>query len=181
MIRLATVGAATCLLGLASTALAADGPGSSVVFVGGGAGGPFGSAKVRTDGTLTVGGQEKLFVKGIQRKPKLKLAASVSPDFDETPECFELRAGFCLPEPLFRVPGTPKLRTSRKGRASLTFVMPGAVLFENFKDPLQSHQVPFSNGEKVEIEIEGTKKVRNGSVTGPVAITTAVVEVPPTP
>ena len=31
------------------------------------------------------------------------------------------------------------------------------------------------------VEIERTVKVRNGSVTGPVAITRAVVEVPPTP
>lgn len=143
--------------------------------------GPFGSGKVRTDGTLTAGGQETLFVKGIQRKPKLKLAASVSPNYDDSPECFQFKSGICLPEPLFRVPGTPKLRTSPKGRATLTFVMPGAVLFENFKDPLQSHPVPFSDGKKVEIQIEGTKKLRNGSVTGPVAITTAVVEVPPSP
>jgi hypothetical protein len=179
MRRLAAVGAATCVLALASTALAAGGPGSSVVVVGGGAGGLFGRGKVRTDGTLTVGGQETLFVKGIQRKPKLKLEASVSPSYDDSPECFQFKAGFCLPEPLFRVPGTPKLRTSPKGRGTLTFVMPGAVLFENFKDPLQSHPVPFSNGEKIEIEIEGTRKLRNGSATGPVAITTAVVEVPP--
>ena len=58
--------------------------------------------------------------------------------------------------------------------------MPGAVLFENFKDPLQSHPVPFTNGEKVDVDIEGTKKLRNGSATGPVASTTAVVQVPPT-
>jgi hypothetical protein len=32
-----------------------------------------------------------------------------------------------------------------------------------------------------DVEIEGTVKVRNGNVTGPVAITRAVVEVPPPP
>ncbi len=150
------------------------------MVVGGGQGSFFGSGKVRTDGTLTVGGQETLFAKGIPQKPKLKLSASVSPQYDEAPECFRFSVGFCLPEPLFRVPGTPKIKTSRKGRASLSFVMPGAVLFENFKDPLQSHPVPFTNGEKVEVDIEGTKKLRNGSATGPVASTTAVVQLPPT-
>jgi hypothetical protein len=178
----AAAAVAGCFLLLASTALAAGGSGDSGVLTGGGPGGsPFAKGKVRTDGILTVGRQETLFVKGIPRKPKRKLAAAVSPPYDVAPDCFELRSGFCLPEPLFRVPGTPRLRASSKGRGALTFVMPGAVLFENFTDPLQSHPVAFTNGEAVDVEIEGTVKVRNGSVTGPVAITRAVVEVPPTP
>jgi hypothetical protein len=179
-IAIATV--AGCFLALTSTAMGAEGPGDVPVGVGGGSGdSPFGKAKVRTDGTLTIGQQETLFVKRIPRKPKLRLAASVSPPYDATPECFQFNAGFCLPEPLFGVPGTPRMRASSKGRASLTFVMPGAVLFENFNDPIQSHPVSFTNGEAVEVEIEGTFKVRHGSVTGPLADTRAVAEVPSSP
>lgn len=182
MRRAAAASVACCFLALSSTALAAGGSGDSVVVTGGGPGSsPFGRVKIRTDGTLTVGRQETLFVKRIPRKPKRRLAASVSHLYDVVPQCFQLRAGFCLPEPLFRVPGTPRLKASKQGRASLTFLMPAAVLFENFNDPLQSHPVPFTNGEAVEVEIDGTVKVRHGSVTGPVALTRAVVEVPPTP
>ena len=97
MRRLATVAVAGCVLGLASTAVAAGGSGNSVVVVGGGPGGFFGSGKVRTDGMLTVGGQETLFAKGIPQKPKLKLSASVSPQYDEVPECFRFSLVFAFP------------------------------------------------------------------------------------
>lgn len=42
--------------------------------------------------------------------------------------------------------------------------------------------MPFINGEKIEVNIDGTfKRCRNSTVTGPIASTEAVVEVPPAP
>ncbi len=174
MRRLAAAGVAGCLLSIAVAALASG----EVQVEGGYGGGFYERGKVRTDGTLTVGGQETLYVKKIPLKPKLRLVADVYPAV-ENGSCFNFNSGFCLPEPLFRVPGTPKLKANRKGRAKLTFVMPAAVQFDDFKDPLQSHPVPFVNGESVQVDVEGTRKVRNGTVTGPVAVTHAIVEVPP--
>jgi hypothetical protein len=59
--------------------------------------------------------------------------------------------------------------------------MPPGVEFENFSDPLQSHPIYFTNGQQVEISIEGTfKKNKFTTVEGAIADTRALVEVPPT-
>jgi hypothetical protein len=172
-------GALFLAIGLPAVATAAGSINSSTVV---GGGGIFDSGIVRTDGTLTVGGQETLYVKRIPTKPKLRLAASVYPPAVSPGPCVQFPSGFCVPQPLFRAPGTPRLRVSHKGRGRLTFVMPPGVEFENFSNPLQDHLVPFTNGEKVEVDIEGTfKRNRHSTVGGPIADTEAVVEVPPPP
>jgi hypothetical protein len=136
--------------------------------------------KVHTDGTLTVGQQETISVTGLPGKHRLSAFISPPPTAST---CFDFETdGFCAPQPLFRVPGTPRLRSSRKGRGTLTFVMPPAYEFMDFGNPLNSHPIVLVNGQTVHVDIETTVKlrVRNGSyaVTGPVADAIAVVEVP---
>ena len=137
--------------------------------------------KVRTDGTLTVGQQETLFVKGIPAKPKMRLSADISPPPTAT-NCFDFKAdAFCVPQPLFRVPGTPPLRRSKQGRASLTFVMPPAYELFNFSNPIESHAVTLINGQTVHVEIYGTWRRGNTTFEAGLADAIAVVEVPPPP
>jgi len=165
-------------MGIAGVAEAGSGISSSTVS----GDSVFGKGIVRTDGTLTVGGQETLYVRRVPTKPKLRLSAEVYPPIVSPGECLKFPDGFCVPQPLFRVPGTPRLRVSHKGRGQLTFVTPPGVEFEDFSNPLADHPVPFTNGENIEVDILGTfKRNRNSTVEGPVASTRAVVEVPPTP
>jgi hypothetical protein len=138
--------------------------------------------KVHTDGTLTVSGQETITVTGLPGKYRLQGFVSAPPTAQE---CFQSFYTYCEPEPLFRVPGTPKFRSSKKGRARLTSVVPPGYQVENFKDPLKSHPVYFINGQTVHVEVYTTvtRKVENGSfsVTGPIARSIARVEVPQPP
>jgi hypothetical protein len=159
--------------------------GSSVVSIGGGIPGRI-LGKLHTDGTLTVGQQETLRINKLPGK--FRLAAYVEPPPPTTAgptPCNDFEHfAFCVPQPLFRVPGTPRFHSSRKGRGTLTFVMPPGNEFISFSDPLQSHPVYFTNGQTVEIDVQTTLKHRNRrgdrvSVTFPVASDKAVVEVPP--
>ena len=141
----------------------------------------FPHVKVRTDGTLTVGQQETLLVKGIPRKPKLRnLSAFISPP-DSASNCFVSFHARCYPQPLFPVAGTQRLKASKKGRASLTFVMPPAYEFIDLTDPLKSHPVTLIDGQAVHAEIEGTQRSDGIRFTAPIGRAIAVVEVPPAP
>jgi hypothetical protein len=139
--------------------------------------------RLHTDGTLTIGGTETLSVTGLPGK--FRLAALVEPA-GETTDCFDFNEGFCLPQPLFHVAGTPRFHSSRKGRAALTFVMPPGVEFVNFANPLQSHPVNFVNGDRVLVYVQTTIRHRDRrggavSVSFPVAAAHVVVEVPAPP
>ena len=138
--------------------------------------------KARTDGTLTVGQQETLTVTKLPGK--FKLSASVSPPSAAADTCFSFKVpAVCEPEPLFRAPGTPRFRSSKKGRATLTFVMPPGYEYTNFKDPLQSHPIYFVDGQAVHVEVDVTyREVRKGKlaqITSEADDVIAVVEVPP--
>jgi hypothetical protein len=138
-------------------------------------------AKVSTDGTLTVGQQETLYATHVPRKPKMRLNAAISPP-PTASDCFDFSVdAYCLPQPLFRVPGTPRLHRSHKGRGSLTFVMPPAYEYINFADPIQSHPVTLVNGQTVHVDLEGTWRKGNTTWTAPIADSIAVVEVRPPP
>jgi hypothetical protein len=141
----------------------------------------FPHVKVRTDGTLTVGQQETLTVKGIPRRPKLKnLTAYISPP-DSATGCFVSFEAYCVPQPLFPVAGTSRLKASKKGRASLTFVMPPAYEFIDNRDPLNSHPVTLINGQAVHAEVDGTQRSDGIDFTGTIGHAIAAVEVPPRP
>jgi hypothetical protein len=145
-------------------------------------GGRFDRGTVRTDGTLTAGQQETIYVKGAP--PRLRLLAEISPPPTAATCGFSLDAG-CLPEPLFRVPGTPPFKSSRKGRGRLTFVMPAAYEYFSFKDPLQSHPINLVNGQTVHVDVAFNRVIRRPhvktTITSYFATSIAVVEVPPAP
>jgi hypothetical protein len=138
--------------------------------------------KVHTDGTLTVGAQETVTVTGLPGKYRLQGFVSAPPTAQE---CFQSFWSYCEPEPLFRAPGTPKFRSSKKGRARLTSVVPPGYQVDNFKDPLKSHPTYFVNGQTVHVEVYTTVTRKRGntsfSVTGPIGKAIAVVEVPAPP
>jgi hypothetical protein len=141
----------------------------------------FPHVKVRTDGTLTVGQQETLYVKGVPRRPKLKnLSAYISPP-DSASGCFVSFEAYCAPEPLFPVAGTSRLKASKKGRARLTFVMPPAYEFLDMRDPLNSHPVTLIDGQAVHAEVDGTQRSGGIDFTAPIGHAIAVVQVLPPP
>jgi hypothetical protein len=130
--------------------------------------------KMRTDGLLTVGQQETVSLRNLP--PKSSLGIQIRP----AGECFSPEQnGLCLPEPAYPVPGTPKFKTTGKGRARLTFVMPSGNLFLDFSDPLQSHPISFANGQVVRVEALGIEFT--GRLQFSKASTSAAVEVPPSP
>ena len=127
--------------------------------------------KIHTDGTLTVGQQETISVTGLPGKYRLAGYISPAPTANS---CFDFDIdAYCFPPPLFRVAGTPRFKSSRKGRATLTFVMPPGYELVSFEDPLKSHPIYLVNGQTVHVEVDTTlkRRVRNGvfSVTGPIA------------
>jgi hypothetical protein len=138
--------------------------------------------KIHTDGTFTVGQQETLTVTGLPGKYRLQ-AYVFAPSGAQ--ECFQLNEVFCEAEPLFRVPGTARFRSSKKGRASLTFVTPPGYQVSNFKDPLKSHPVYFINGQAIDLEVDATYRERRhgrlAQITSPVDQAVVVAEVPAPP
>jgi hypothetical protein len=156
----------------------------SVVSITGGGGGIHG--RLHTDGLLTVGQQETITVNKLPGK--FRLQAVMSPPPTATDACFQFTKhgiiGFCVPEPLFRVPGAPPFRSSTKGRASLTFTTPPAYEFLNFRDPLQSHPIYLIDGQTVHVDVLTVTKHRNRRgvliiAEFAVASTIVRVEVPP--
>ena len=140
---------------------------------------------LRTDGLLTVGQQETLTVKGAP--PRATLQATAEPSVTTTTQCFNFKTfDECLPEPLFSVfTGSSRFKASGKGRASLTFVMPPGFEFIDSRDPLKSHPVFYTDGERVPIGVSHyvEKHDRRGfsiSISS-LGFTTATVQVLPPP
>jgi hypothetical protein len=165
---------------LAAPAAASGGSGYAQIF-----GGKFREPKVRTDGLLTVGGQETLTMTHIPRRPRLKLVPHMMAPISATicnqePSNFDF-FGPCLPEPLYPVPGTPPLKPNKKRRASLTFVMPAAYEYIDSHDPVQSHPIYLIDNQTVEVEVDVTFRPQPRSFVTTFPSTSAVVQVPPTP
>ena len=79
----------------------------------------FQTGKLRSDGVMTVGQPETVFIKGLPPKRKVRMSI-----FANDTRCQNFKNAFCIPASPKRVAGTPRFRTSAKGRARLTFVMP---------------------------------------------------------
>jgi hypothetical protein len=139
----------------------------------------FQNGKLRSDGVLTVGQLETVRIAGLP--PRLKVHLSISAN---DTSCQNLKDRFCVPEPAKRAAGTPRFRTSGKGRAVLTFVVPSSYFFIKFKDPLKEHRVSFVNGEPLLVDATVDTAVRrHGESRHLIGIAQgrAVAEVPAAP
>ena len=133
--------------------------------------------KLRTDGLLSVGRSETVRVRGLPAKTRLR--GGIRPPPSER-NCFDIDTGICLPGPLRRVPGTRRFETDRKGRATLTFVMPDH--YDLIAGP--SDRVTLVNGQVIVVNFSGRRAARRGGrkvILDGYANAKAVVEVPPPP
>jgi hypothetical protein len=138
----------------------------------------FQNGKLRSDGVMTVGQPEKVIIKGLP--PKLKVRVSVSAN---DARCQNFKTVFCTPTPAKRAAGTPRFRTSAKGRATLTFVMPAGYDVLNLKN-LKTEHASFTNGEPLLVDATvDTAARRHGESVHLIGIAqgNAVAEVPPPP
>jgi hypothetical protein len=142
--------------------------------------------RIRTDGLLTVGGQETLTVSHVPRRRQERLAVLISPPitaqncFVEPPIEFGLFDSSCLSQPLYPVPGTPTLRRNKKGRGSLTFIMPPAYEYIDTHDPTQSHPIYLIDNQTVSVDLWVISHPQPRSTEGDgLASASAVVQVPP--
>jgi hypothetical protein len=147
----------------------------------------FPRTKIRTDGLLTVGGQETLTVSHVPRRRRESLRATISPPitaqncFVEPPIELEVFSP-CLSQPLYPVAGTPGLRRNKKGRGSLTFTMPAAYEYIDSHDPTQSHPVYLVDGQTVSVDLWVISHPDpRGTEAEGLASASTVVQVPPPP
>ncbi len=134
-------------------------------------------ARIRTDGVLTVGQPETVRV--AKMPPKIRFDITIAPamgaagcDLEENP-C-EANVG--------SAPGTPAFRTSGKGRAQVTFVVPATYNVVSLKQPFGSQPASFVNGQSVGVGAVAFR-TRHHNTTIALASASAVIEVPapPTP
>jgi len=114
----------------------------------------FFKARVVSDGTVTPGQPETVAISHVPPRTRIKAAIEPPPT---TPQCGELY--FCDVAPVSPAPGTPPFRSSGKGRALITFVMPSTynIATDPF-DPSTRRPVAFADGQSVHIDVEGVKQ-----------------------
>jgi hypothetical protein len=137
--------------------------------------------KMRTDGVLTVHQLETVTLKGMP--PRLNLNVVIAPP-DDLNSCYDILPGTCFPTPLYPAPSTVPFRTSGKGRATLTFVMPDSYRFKpgTSLPEFQTDHRPFWNGQVIYLRARGVGNQRRKGIRTIVrgkATGRAVVEVPP--
>ena len=138
----------------------------------------FQHGKLRSDGVMTVGQLETVVIKGLP--PKLKVRMSVSAN---DARCQNFKTAFCIPTSAKRAAGTHRFRTSAKGRATLTFVMPAAYEVLNLKN-FKTEHASFTNGEPLLVDATvDTAGRRHGESVHLIGIAqgSAVAEVLPPP
>jgi hypothetical protein len=138
-----------CALSAAGAALAvtpADGK-KKLKFV-------FMKARVSTDGFITPGQPETIAVSRLPGRAQLKVFLDPPPT---TPQCGELY--FCVP-----AEGAPPYRSTGKGQALLTFIVPSGYFVES--DPFhpgQGFATNWANGQSAHIDVTAStthKRVR---------------------
>ena len=138
----------------------------------------FQTGKLRSDGVMTVGQPETVTIKGLPPKRKVRLDI-----YANDQRCQNFKNTFCIPASGKRMAGTPRFRTSGKGRARLTFVMPAAYDVLNLKN-LKTEHVSFTNGEPLLVSATAdTAARRHGESVHLIGIAqgSAIAEVPAPP
>jgi hypothetical protein len=115
----------------------------------------FFKARVRSDGFATPGQAETVAVSHMPPRTRFKMAIEPPPT---TPQCGEFY--FCDFAAVSPAPGSPPFRTSGKGRALVTFVMPSTynIATDPF-DPRTRRPVSFANGQAVHIDVDGVRRL----------------------
>jgi hypothetical protein len=134
----------------------------------------FSKARVRSDGSVTPGQQEWIAVS--QLPPRTKLKVAIEPP-TTTPQCGQYY--FCRSVRVFPVPGTPPYRSSGKGGATLSFIMPSHYTIQS--DPFRPstrQSVAFADGQAVHINVLGRKRTGNATHVG-FGFGRAVVQISP--
>jgi hypothetical protein len=110
--------------------------------------------KLQSDGVMTVGQLETVVIKGLPPKRKVRMAI-----FAHDHHCQTFKTGICSPATAKRAAGTPRFRTSAKGRATLTFLMPASYVFLNLKN-FKTEDVSFTSGEPLLVSATVDTSVR---------------------
>jgi hypothetical protein len=114
----------------------------------------FFKTRVVSDGIVTPGQTETVSI--FHMSPRTRFKAAIEPP-PTTPQCAEFY--FCDFAPVSPAPGTPPFRSSGKGRALITFVMPSTynIATDPF-DPSTRRPVAWANGQSVHIDVEGVRQ-----------------------
>jgi hypothetical protein len=134
--------------------------------------------RMLTDGVLTVSQPETVSVTGLPKKTKLAVQLLPAGGM-----CSSANVGLCIPPHVVPAPGTPRFRTSAKGRATLMFVTPDHYDFFRVRGgPAGIQSIQWTNGQSVQLLIAGRRHRHHGlrDVLG-FAVVTAAIEVPPPP
>jgi hypothetical protein len=111
-------------------------------------------ARVASDGFVTPGQPETVTVSRMPRKTTFRMAIEPPPT---TLQCGQFY--FCDVAPVTPAPGSAPFRTTKKGEALVTFVMPTTydIATDPF-DPSTRRPVAFMNGQRVHINVQGKKR-----------------------
>jgi hypothetical protein len=152
-IALAALVLAVGATGVAAAGAASSGPGArplakkevKVVFM---------KARVASDGFVTPGQPQTVTVSDLPAKTRFRMAIEPPPT---TLQCGQFY--FCDFAPVTSAPGSPPFRTTKKGEATVTFVMPLTynIATDPF-DPATRRPVAWANGQRVHINVQGKKR-----------------------
>ena len=134
----------------------------------------FMKARVSTDGFVTPGQLETIAVSHLPSRAQLRVFIDPPPT---TPQCGELY--FCDPAPTAPAEGAPPYRSTGKGEALLTFVVPTGYFVET--DPFHpgnGFQATFAHGQSVHIDV-GARKTHKRVRVEAFGFARAIVALPP--
>jgi hypothetical protein len=114
----------------------------------------FMKARVASDGFVTPGQPQTVTVSDLPAKTRFRMAIEPPPT---TLQCGQFY--FCDFAPVTPAPGSPPFRTTKKGEATVTFVMPLTynIATDPF-DPATRRPVAWANGQRVHINVQGKKR-----------------------
>jgi hypothetical protein len=122
----------------------------------------FSKVRVFSDHSVTPGQQEWITVAKLPPRTRFKVAIEPPPT---TPQCGQYY--FCNSVRVFPVPGTPPYRSSGKGRATVSFVMPSQYVIQSDPfGPSTKQPVTFMNGQALHIDVYGAKRTRKATRVG---------------
>jgi hypothetical protein len=131
-------------------------------------------ARVASDGFVTPGQLETIAVSRMPPRARLNVFIEAPPT---TPQCGQFY--FCDVAPTSPPPGAAPYRSSRKGRALLTFVMPSSYFISSDPfPPREGRFVDFANGQAVHIDVQGGRRTKRVRRVG-LGFARAVVQLPP--